>query len=61
MRTITTTVYLFDELNDSAKQKAIENIREQYYRYNDYCFSDESIPGDIYANELEFTEDGKLC
>jgi hypothetical protein len=36
MRTITTTVYQFDELNDKAKQKAIENIREDYYRYNDF-------------------------
>jgi hypothetical protein len=37
MRTIKTTVYSFDELNDSAKEKAIENIREDYYRDNDFA------------------------
>ena len=37
MRTITITVYQFDELNDEAKQKAIENIRESYYKDNDFA------------------------
>ena len=33
MRTITTTLYLFNELSDEAKEKAIEN-----YRYSDHEF-----------------------
>lgn len=37
MRTITTTVYSFDELNDSAKGKAIKNIREIYYQSNNFA------------------------
>jgi hypothetical protein len=49
MKTITTTVYSFDELNESAKQKAIEsnyyiNVEHEWY----YC-----------TIEDEFTEDGK--
>ena len=37
MRTITTTVYSFDELNELAKAKAIDNIREIYYQSNDFA------------------------
>lgn len=37
MRTITTTIYSFDELSEQAKQKAIENIRECYYVDNDFA------------------------
>ena len=48
MRTIITTVYSFDELNDSAKEKAIENIRESYYRYNDFS---EYVLDDCYLLE----------
>jgi hypothetical protein len=48
MRTITTTVYSFDELNDSAKKRAIENIREQYYRCNDFS---EYVIDDCYLLE----------
>ena len=48
MRTIETTVYSFDELNDSAKEKAIENIRESYYRYNDFS---EYVLDDCYLLE----------
>lgn len=48
MRTITTTVYSFDELNDSAKEKAIDNIRKSYYRYNDFS---EYVLDDCYLLE----------
>lgn len=37
MRTITTTVYSFDELSEIAQQKAIENIREDYYKSNNFA------------------------
>ena len=36
MRTITTTVYSFNELNESAKQKAISEIKNKYYDYNNF-------------------------
>jgi hypothetical protein len=37
MRTIETTVYKFNELSEDAKNNAIEQIREQYYQYNDFA------------------------
>jgi predicted nucleotidyltransferase len=44
MRTIRTKVYRFDELSDSAKEKAVERERNEYYEYgeplfmfDDYC------------------------
>ena len=39
MRVITKTVYDFDELNEAAKQRAIENQRKSFY----YFWSDENI------------------
>lgn len=36
MREITTKVYSFSELSEDAKQKAIDNIRNSYYEYNDF-------------------------
>jgi len=35
MRTIRTKVYLFNELSKDAQQKAIEQVRNSYYEYND--------------------------
>ncbi len=37
MRTIKTKVYQFSELSDIAKEKAIEEMRESYYEYNDFA------------------------
>jgi hypothetical protein len=37
MRIIETKVFTFDELNEDAKQKAIENMRNSYYEHNDFC------------------------
>ena len=37
MRTIRTKVYKFDELSEQAKQVAIEEVRNQYYEYNDFA------------------------
>ena len=37
MRTIRTKVYQFNELNDQAKQVALEEIRNRYYEYNDFA------------------------
>lgn len=37
MRTIRTKVYKFDELSEQAKQVAIEEIRNEYYKYNDFA------------------------
>lgn len=36
MRTETINIYEFHELSEQAKQKAIENVRESYYTYNDF-------------------------
>lgn len=36
MRIIETKVYLFNELNEEAKQKAIDTIRNRYYKYNNF-------------------------
>ena len=36
MKTINLNVYQFNELNEEAKQKAIENIRNSYYEHNDF-------------------------
>lgn len=37
MRTIRTKVYLFNELSKDAQQKAIEQIRNSYYEYNEFA------------------------
>ena len=37
MRTIETKVFTFDELSDTAKEKAIESIRESYYEHNEFA------------------------
>ena len=37
MRTIRTKVYKFDELSEQAKQVAIEEVRNDYYEYNDFA------------------------
>ena len=37
MRTIRTKVYLFNELSKDAQQKAIEQVRNSYYEYNDFA------------------------
>ena len=37
MRTIRTKVYKFDELSEQAKQVAIEEVRNEYYKYNDFA------------------------
>ena len=37
MRTHRTKVYQFNELNDQAKQVAIEGIKSSYYEYNDFA------------------------
>jgi len=37
MRTIRTKVYKFDELSEQAKQTAIEEVRNEYYKYNDFA------------------------
>jgi hypothetical protein len=37
MRTIRTKVYKFEELNEEAKQVAIERVRQDYYEYNDFA------------------------
>jgi hypothetical protein len=37
MRIIETKVFLFNELNEEAKQKAIETIRNINYEYNDFA------------------------
>lgn len=37
MRTIRTKVYKFDELSEQAKQVAIEEVRNEYYEYNDFA------------------------
>lgn len=37
MRTIRTKVYQFNELNDQAKQNAIEKVRSEYYEDNDFA------------------------
>ena len=36
MRTEEITIYEFHELSEKAKQKAIENVRESYYVYNEF-------------------------
>lgn len=36
MRTITTNIYSFNELSETAKQKAIENVRNSYYVDNEF-------------------------
>lgn len=36
MRTETIKIYEFSELSEQAKQKAIENVRDSYYVYNDF-------------------------
>lgn len=37
MRTIRTKVYTFDELSEQAKQVAIEEVRNEYYNYNNFA------------------------
>lgn len=37
MRTVRTKVYKFDELSEQAKQVAIEEVRNEYYEYNDFA------------------------
>ena len=37
MRTIRTKVYKFNELSEQAKQVAIEEVRNEYYEYNDFA------------------------
>lgn len=37
MRTIRTKVYKFDELSEQAKQTVIEEVRNEYYEYNDFA------------------------
>lgn len=53
MRTITTTVYSFDELNESAKQKAIESNYYINVKYEWYDF----IIDDFKIDETEFNVD----
>lgn len=61
MRTITTTVYSFDELNDNAKQKAVENLYDINTRFDwwEYVYSDASEIGlkirsfDLYRNDID--------
>lgn len=36
MKTITTNIYSFNELSETAKQKAIESVRNSYYEDNDF-------------------------
>lgn len=36
MKTIRINIYSFNELSETAKQKAIETVRESYYEYNDF-------------------------
>lgn len=36
MREITTKVYSFNELSEESRDKAIDNIRNSYYEYNDF-------------------------
>jgi len=37
MRTVTTQIFSFDELSETAKEKAIEAIREAYYNDNNFA------------------------
>lgn len=37
MRAIRIKVYKFDELSEQAKQTAIEEVRNEYYEYNDFA------------------------
>jgi hypothetical protein len=37
MRTIRTKVYSFDELSKDAQEKAIEKVRNSYYKHNDFA------------------------
>lgn len=37
MRTIRTKVYTFEELSKEAQQVAIEEVRNEYYEYNDFA------------------------
>ena len=37
MRTIETKLFSFNELSEEAKEKAIENVRQSYYEYNDFA------------------------
>ena len=48
MRTIETVLYKFDELSESAQERA-------------YLVSEEVIKECIHANDYEFTEDGVLA
>lgn len=36
MKTISINIYSFNELSQESKQKAIENVRNSYYEYNDF-------------------------
>lgn len=38
MKTYTIDTYNFDELSKEAKEKAIENQREKYYKFNDFSY-----------------------
>lgn len=37
MRTETIEIYQFDELSEEAKKKAIEQVRQSYYEYNNFA------------------------
>ena len=37
VRTIRTKAYSFEELNKEAQQVAIEEVRNEYYEYNDFA------------------------
>lgn len=37
MRTIETKLFSFNELSEEAKEKAIENVRQEYYKHNDFA------------------------
>jgi hypothetical protein len=37
MRIVETKVYQFEELSDKAKEKALDAVRDEYYKYNDFA------------------------
>ena len=37
MKTVTINIYEFNELTEAAKQKAIESVREEYNKHNDFA------------------------
>lgn len=53
MKTISKNVYSFDELNETAKQKAIEAWREPHYDWHEYIIDDSKEVAELFGLSID--------